>query len=38
MVYIARYSLSGKDVTQTLLEARKAAIANDEVNKKLEGK
>ena len=38
MVYIARYSLSGKDVTQTLLEARKAAIANYELNKKMERK
>jgi hypothetical protein len=38
MVYIARDSLSGKDVTQTLLEARKAAIANYELNKKMERK
>ena len=38
MVYIARDSLSGKDVTKAILEARKAAIANYELNKKLEGK
>jgi hypothetical protein len=38
MVYIARDSLSGKDVTKTILEARKAAIAAYELNKKMEGK
>jgi hypothetical protein len=38
MVYIARDSLSGKDVTKAILEARKAAIANYELNKKMEGK
>lgn len=38
MVYIARDSLSGKDVSKAILEARKAAIANYELNKKMEGK
>ena len=34
MVYITRDSLSGKDVTKAILEARKAAIAGYELNKK----
>lgn len=38
MVYIARDSLSGKDVTKAILEARKAAIATYELNKKMERK
>lgn len=38
MVYVARDSLSGKDVSKAILEARKAAIANYELNKKMEGK
>lgn len=38
MLYIARDSLSGKDVSKAILEARKAAIANYELNKKMEGK
>ena len=38
MVYIARDSLSGKDVSNAILEARKGAIANYELNEKMEGK
>lgn len=38
MVYIARDSLSGKDITATILEARKSAIANHELNKKKQTK
>jgi hypothetical protein len=38
MVYIARDSLSGKDVTSAILEARKSAITNYELNRKLQGK
>ena len=38
MVYIARDSLSGKDVTTAILEARRSAIINYQLNKKLERK
>jgi hypothetical protein len=38
MVYIARDSLSGKDVTKAILDARKAAIATHELNEKMKGK
>jgi len=38
MVYIARDSLKGNDVTDALLKARKHAIATYELNKKKEGK
>ena len=38
MVYIARDSLSGKDVTTPILEARRSAIINYQLNKKLERK
>jgi hypothetical protein len=38
MVYIARDSLSGKDVTAAILEARRSARINYELSKKLEGK
>lgn len=34
MVYIARDSLSGKDVTKAILKARKNAIATHELNEK----
>jgi hypothetical protein len=34
MVYIARDSLNGKDVTKAILEARKSALANYELNKR----
>jgi hypothetical protein len=38
MIYIACDSLSGKDVSKAILEARKAAMINYELNKKMEGK
>lgn len=38
MVYIARDSLKGNDVTDALLKARKHAIATYELNKKMKGK
>jgi len=38
VVYIARDSLSGKDVTSAILEARRSAKINHDLNKKLEGK
>ena len=38
MVYIARDSLSGKDVTASILKARKAAVTNYELNEKMKGK
>jgi len=40
MFYIAQDSLSGKDVSKDILDARKAAIdiANYILNKKMEGK
>ena len=38
MVYIARDSLKGNDVTDALLKARKHAIATYELNKKMKNK
>jgi hypothetical protein len=38
MVYIARDSLSGKDITTAILEARRSAKINYELNNKLVGK
>jgi hypothetical protein len=38
MVYVARDSLSGNDISDALLKARKQAIASYELNKNLKGK
>ncbi len=38
MVYIARDSLNGNDISGALLRARKQAIANYELNKKMKNK